>query len=166
MCEQLVRERTRPQNYPVVFNIISDGALWILPCSFWKYFEDVTVYSHPLAMLQEFRLRDWYYFFLGNVRVVPRCSQEKSNNYLYVGCIPCLDENVPLKSRKGIMLCPIRCQFAVSLLHLLRGSPGCTGLALCWWWQHYCFPWHSQTVVAGLSKCLCCASCCMTTGWL
>lgn len=62
--------------------------------------------------------------------MVLRCSQEKSSNYFYIGCIPCLGRNVLLKSRKGIMLCPIRCWFAVAFVHLLKGSPGCTG-CLC-----------------------------------
>lgn len=78
--------------------------------------------------------------------MVPRCSQEKSNYYLYGACTPYLDENVPLKSRKGIMLCPIHCQFAVSLLHLLRDDPGCTGW-LCAGGDRA--TWQSLTVVVG-----------------
>lgn len=47
-----------------------------------------------------------------------------------VGCVLCLDGNVPLKSRRGAVLCPFHCQFAVSPVHLLEGSPGCTA-SLC-----------------------------------
>lgn len=57
----------------------------------------------------------------------PDSLKRKVTIIFYVGCVLCLDGNVPLKSTGGITLCPISCQSAVALLHLLKGSPGCAG---------------------------------------